>query len=86
MAHPGGRPPLTCFPVVRLREWRELRGLSQRDLARATGVGKNTVNHLELHRHGARADVRRKLAAALGIEPHQLLTVPPEPRAVTSLN
>jgi transcriptional regulator with XRE-family HTH domain len=78
MAQSPGRPPLTCFPVVRLREWRELRGISQRELARGAEVAKNTVNLLELHRCGARADVRRKLATALGIEPHQLLTIPPD--------
>jgi transcriptional regulator with XRE-family HTH domain len=81
MAHPGGRPPLSNLPLLMLREWRELRGISQRELARSAGVSTTTTTRLELHRSGARDDVRRKLAHALGIEPHQLLTVPPQPVA-----
>ncbi len=77
MARPRGRPPLTRFPLIRLREWRDWRALTQKELAEAAGVAVNTFSRLELHKFGARPDVRRKLATALGIEPHQLLTVPP---------
>lgn len=77
MASIRGRPPLTKFPLIHLREWRDWRALTQKELADAAGVAVNTVSRLELHLFGARPDARRKLAKALGIEPHQLLTVPP---------
>ncbi len=76
MASTRGRPPLTRFPLVCLREWRDWRALTQKELAEAAGVAVNTISRLELQLFGARPDVRRKLATALGIEPHQLLTVP----------
>jgi transcriptional regulator with XRE-family HTH domain len=63
--------------LIHLREWRTWRALTQKELAESAGVAVNTVSRLELHLFGARPDVRRKLAKALGIEPHQLLTVPP---------
>lgn len=75
-SRPRGRPPLTRGPLIHLREWRHWRALTQKELAEAAGVGVNTVSRLELQLFGARPDVRRKLAKALGIEPHQLLTAP----------
>lgn len=77
MARPVGHPPLTRAPLIHLREWRHWRALTQKELAEAAGVAVNTVSRLELHLFGARPDVRRKLAKALGIEPHQLLVIPP---------
>lgn len=81
-ARPRGRPALTRAPLIHLREWRHWRALTQKELAEAAGVAVNTVSRLELHKFGARPDVRRKLATALGIEPHQLLTVPPGYEAI----
>ncbi len=88
MARSRGRPPLSRSPLIYLREWRDWRALTQKELAEAAGVAVNTVSRLELHKFGARPDVRRKLATALGIEPHQLLTIPPgyEPLAADQLS
>lgn len=62
---------------LRLREWRRRRALSQAELATLAGVTKATIVALE------KPDPRtphprtlRKLAAALGVEPHELY--PPE--------
>jgi transcriptional regulator with XRE-family HTH domain len=66
------------FPVPRLREWRERRMLSMRDLAAAAEVSLDTVNRLE-HGESARRRTIRKLAAALGVPPADLAT-PPQPQ------
>jgi len=70
--YPMARPPL-----VYLREWRDWRALTQAELAEATGLTITTISKLENRHYGAQAPTRRKLARALEIAPHQLLTVPP---------
>jgi transcriptional regulator with XRE-family HTH domain len=52
----------------RLRRLRERRALRQEDLAELAGVGKNTVNRTE-----PRMTTIRKLAAALGVDPRELV-------------
>ena len=56
----------------RLRYWRERKALSLRELAALAGVAYRTVWRLE---NGYQAEGRtiRKLAAALDIEPHELM-------------
>jgi transcriptional regulator with XRE-family HTH domain len=57
-----------------LRRARLRRALSQRDLAKASGVSQSTVQYLEAGRPpGAIPSTVRKLAGALGIEPHELM-------------
>ena len=61
------------MPVLaRLRQIREGRALSQRDLAAAAGVSQATVVHAEKG-DDARHVTAGKLAAALGVEPADLM-------------
>ena len=60
----------------RLRYWREYRALTLRELAAAAGVAYRTVWRAE-NGYAAEARTVRKLARALGVEPHQLTQ--PEP-------
>jgi transcriptional regulator with XRE-family HTH domain len=56
-----------------LREWREKRALSMRELAELSGVALRTIWRLE---HGGGypyPSTRRKLAQALGVEPDQIV-------------
>jgi transcriptional regulator with XRE-family HTH domain len=39
------------------------------ELSERSGVSRATIAELELGKHGAQARTRRKLAAALGVEP-----------------
>ncbi len=60
-------------PRVRiLRAWRAERLLTIRDLARAAGVGVQTVNRIEAGTASPRAAVRQRIAAAIGVEPEQV--------------
>lgn len=67
-------PPVPQPPSSELSLW--VARLTHKVLAGAASVAIATVSRLKLHLFGARADVRRKLAKALGFEPHQLLAVP----------
>ena len=69
--------PVPKPPFVYLREWRDWRALSQAELAKSAGLTIATISKLENRHYGAQPGTRRKLAKALEIEPHQLLTVPP---------
>jgi transcriptional regulator with XRE-family HTH domain len=55
-----------------LRVLRETKGLSQDDLARASGVSKSAIVDLELGRRKPRPSTRRRLAQALEIKPEEL--------------
>ena len=56
-----------------LKSVRERQALTQRELESATGVGKSTINDLENGKRGAQARTIRKLAAALGVTPAELV-------------
>jgi len=58
--------------AVRLKELREDRALSTRELAKLAGVHHHTVLNLENRRGNAHPRTVRKLAAALGVEPREL--------------
>jgi transcriptional regulator with XRE-family HTH domain len=58
---------------TRLREWRRRRLMTQRDLAEAAGVTQSTIARLELGEASPRFGTLRKLAAALKIQPEELL-------------
>ncbi len=62
----------------RLREVREGRGLSQKDLAASSGVHFNTVSGVEGKRQKPHPSTLRKLAAALGVEVEDLTGAPKE--------
>lgn len=58
----------------KLRALREERVLSLRDLEELSGVSYNTIYRLEAGRHKqAHPRTIRKLAAALGVEPQELV-------------
>jgi transcriptional regulator with XRE-family HTH domain len=59
--------------VTRLREWRERRALTQRELAEKAGLTLSTVNELDQGIHDARISTLRKLAKALDVEPEDLI-------------
>lgn len=57
----------------KLRELREHRVLSMRELQKLSGVSYNTVWRLERGERKAQPRTIRALAAALGVEPYELL-------------
>ena len=59
--------------TVKLRELRERRALSLRELSALSGVNYNSIWRIEAGRTGAKPRTVRRLAEALGVEPHELL-------------
>lgn len=57
----------------RLKELRVEQALTLRDLGERSEVAYDTINKLELGRRPAHASTIRKLAAALGVEPRELM-------------
>ena len=57
---------------MKLRELREDRTLSARELAELAGVHYNTILRLENNQGGAHPRTIRKIAEALGVEPREL--------------
>lgn len=51
-----------------LREWRIVRGLGQRELARLAGVSATTISDLERGGHHGRPRSWRLIAQALGVD------------------
>jgi transcriptional regulator with XRE-family HTH domain len=60
-------------PLPGLAAHRRRRGLTQRQLGELAGVAHTTVQRLESLKRGAYPQSVRKLAAALGIAPEELL-------------
>ena len=58
---------------MKLRELRERQALSLRELSELSGVSYNAIWRIEVGRTGAQPRTVRRLAAALGVEPHELL-------------
>ena len=56
-----------------LKELREARFITQRELAARAGVTQATIVRLEQGRHWPTFTTIRKLAAALGVEPAELV-------------
>ena len=55
-----------------LKKIRESKGLSQKDLASAAGLARETVSRIELGIRYPRTDTVRKLCSALGCSPNDL--------------
>jgi transcriptional regulator with XRE-family HTH domain len=68
--------------AVRLRELRDKRFLTVRELADEAGVSDDVIYKIENGHRGARRTTVRKLAQALGVEPQDLLA--PKAQAPTS--
>jgi transcriptional regulator with XRE-family HTH domain len=73
------RDYLTTDEAVRLLDgdspvkvWREKRGLSQRALAAAVGIGNSYLAEIERNRKPGSGDVYRKLSAMLRVPPEEL--------------
>ena len=60
-------------PLPSLRQVREDKALSQRDLATRAGTSPGTVGQIERGERKARPRTTRRLADALGVEPIQLM-------------
>jgi transcriptional regulator with XRE-family HTH domain len=58
---------------MQLRRLRRARALSQRDLARITGIAQDTISQLETGKREAQPRTIRKLAEALSVEPSTLM-------------
>lgn len=56
----------------RIRQLREIRRLSQLDLAELAGIGRHTMYRVELGTHAASVDVIVKIARALDVPPDRL--------------
>jgi transcriptional regulator with XRE-family HTH domain len=65
---------LSGIPLV---AWRQRRALSQRDLARLSGVGLATIVRIE-HGQQARPSTVRRLARSLDVTPEELIEGPPQ--------
>ncbi len=57
----------------RLKDLRIRQALTQEELAAKASLGKNTVNRLERDLTEPHMSTLRKLAQALGVEPHELV-------------
>lgn len=69
--------------LARLKEWREARGLTQKELSRKAGVGEKTVARMELG-DSVRPNTARKVAEALDVTVADLLEHPPVPLVPTA--
>ena len=62
----------------RLKDLRVELALTQEELAKKAGVGKNTVNRIERNETEPHMSTIRKLAGALGVEPARLVKGRPD--------
>jgi transcriptional regulator with XRE-family HTH domain len=58
---------------LRLKEWRERRLLTQRELAAKAGMSAGQVNRIERGVHRPRLSTIRRLAEALDVSPDELV-------------
>ena len=58
---------------MQLRRFRRARALSQRDLARITGIAQDTISQLETGKREAQPRTIRRLAEVLRVEPSTLM-------------
>jgi transcriptional regulator with XRE-family HTH domain len=68
-----GKKPSMEVDGMKLRELRERQALSLRELSALSGVNYNSIWRIEAGRTGAKPRTVRRLATALGVEPHELL-------------
>jgi transcriptional regulator with XRE-family HTH domain len=61
--------------MQKLKELRQRRVLTLHELGKRSGVAYNTIWRLENGKSGAHPSTIRKLAAALGVEPEELVRV-----------
>src|SRR5215217_1248100 len=68
--------PRTRQPVIHLRPWRQSKGMTQVELAAATGLTVTNLSRLENHVYGPQMSTLRTLASALGVTTSQLYALP----------
>jgi transcriptional regulator with XRE-family HTH domain len=56
-----------------VRSFRQLRGLSQEELAETVGVDRKTISRIEAGLHSTRVSTLLSISAALEVEPGELL-------------
>jgi transcriptional regulator with XRE-family HTH domain len=66
-----------------LRAAREAKLITQIHLAELSGVNRSTISDLEMGSRNAHFRTIHQLAAALGVDPQQLLVGPPAARRVS---
>jgi len=64
--------------ATNLRRFRSAKGLAQDDLAYEAGVSRSYLSQLEKGKFYASLKIVGRLAEALGIEPSELLRLPPK--------
>ena len=64
---------MAIFDPARLRELRERRVMTQRELAVAASVRQGTIADIEAGKHKPRPTTIRRLAKVLGVQPEDLL-------------
>jgi transcriptional regulator with XRE-family HTH domain len=67
--------------AVNLRRLRHARGLSQEDLAHEADVNRSYMSKLEKGASYPGLEIIAKLAAVLGVDPHELLKPPARKKA-----
>jgi transcriptional regulator with XRE-family HTH domain len=68
-----GKVPIMEVDGMKVRHLRERRSLSLRELSNLSGVNYNAIWRIEVGRTGAQPRTVRRLAEALGVEPHELM-------------
>jgi transcriptional regulator with XRE-family HTH domain len=68
-----GKEPIMEVDGMKVRHLRELRSLSLRELSDLSGVNYNAIWRIEVGRTGAQPRTIRRLAQALGVEPHEVM-------------
>ena len=58
--------------MTTLREWREKKAVSVRELATSSGISTVTISHLENGLYKPRHITKKKIAAALGLKPEEI--------------
>jgi len=59
--------------AMRLKEWRERRGMTQEQLAKKAGISRGFLARLETARHDPKLSTLEKLARALKVDIAKLL-------------
>jgi len=79
-SHPKRRTPRSDLGTAlrnefgrNVRHFRQLRGMTQHDLATAAGLGRSFISQLEGGRFSATLETIGALSTALGIAPAQLI-------------
>jgi transcriptional regulator with XRE-family HTH domain len=67
------KEPIMEVDGMKVRHLRERRSLSLRELSDLSGVNYNAIWRIEVGRTGAQPRTVRRLAEALGVEPHELM-------------